>query len=576
MISFRDLLAPGLIAKVDETHGSVPLFSASQCHPSQSLMGRETSISGGSDKENVQTVIVSRTEATPLPKRKLAAPFMAKARRDQHFPTIHHEMTSTPLAVSPMHEPVFYTPAQSFLRMHGATSPSVYETTYRSLPKIEMLGLDFIQQCQDPSTLQEIVKVLSTVPGTPSLLRTAERRYTSLCTTAAVTNQTHALILPSSTCPTSGHVASVSPPQGSATHGQPQSDSSLYFSIDSEVDDCGEEQKENTNEQKSTPTGFHPQSIPKSDFFPRVLRLNESDIHAETKHDLSKPEYQLRRDLLDSSALSDASPLNRLQSEVERLTQQIKNLETNQWHMQQDFAEQIDSLEIDRRQMDQRLTTVQERVKDSVDSKHEILKKIEMVQTEQKRLNKVFHQQRLDRLRRNQELTVPQNPAHTHVQAPSADAVDPSHGNIKLSNKVPISQSSASVLKTPKSALKKVSVSSAGAAAVSTNKRVTLKTPLISSNEEEPEKIYTPKSPTLRGLYSPQASSIKRHSSTTSENNSANEASSSGGASCKEALILKRQIIQRSGGLKVLKEHYKRARSPRKAASPRLPLKALA
>jgi hypothetical protein len=416
-MSFRDFLAPELIAQIDKAQGPVPLFSPTQLPllekmqrsaPSSSHVRDEST---SSDKENRAPTAPTFQTAVPI-----IAP-MPQATRYQQLPLQSHRVKQPVL--SPIDEDTFFSPAQSSGSYNEQFTPNVIQATpYKTLPKLEMLRLDYIQQCSSQEILQEIVGVLQDDPRTPSLLRAAKSRMGELAsTTIGPLNLYERSMMATSEAPSSTAESS-----------------SLFFSVDSDSqiqDDKDEE--ESIAPQPLSPVRVRPHHISQA-YASRAAVVKK--VNTSKPKVMSKIEHQVVFSAVRNDSSSFIRKHNKLYAEIEHLTQQLKNMETSRWHEQQDFWEQMQELRLAKETTEREVYDLRKQVKATGQSRPELVKAVEQLTNEKKQLEDNFLKQQQAWVLRNQEQQTLQNKLHARIQVLSTmlQAVQSTEGILQHEN----------------------------------------------------------------------------------------------------------------------------------------------
>jgi hypothetical protein len=279
-------------------------------------------------------------------------------------PSMHGRPQHSPLASSDddSEEDLFWSPKTTLTSIHGTPTPKTVQspfsfitrcdsasrfgsvsTPYKTLPKIEMLSLDYINMCSSETDLKNIVNVLTSDHDYPYLLRKANERLQSV-REEEVRNSMYC------------------------------SPSTLVMSLS--LDDAAGD-----DEFDDSPTALEPfeypytfDEQPKAFFPPKVISKKAPHLPSPLRTFQSQSKQHQRE--------------TKLSQEVEQLTHKLKELETSRLSQQSSFLEKIDSLKQSKVQTEQSVYSLQQVVESSQGSAKELVETIERLEEKNERLQR--------------------------------------------------------------------------------------------------------------------------------------------------------------------------------------------
>jgi hypothetical protein len=272
-------------------------------------------------------------------------------------------------ALSAIDEDCFFSPRQTekSLMTYSPFSMASQASTssFRSLPKIEMLSVDYIQNCKTLKTIQHIIHVLMEEGTYPSLLRKAKQKMIRLGGTLPImdTKQqsaTSATATANST-PSRLLVTANSTPSRLLVMGRPAA--------------------------LSPSTGSH---------------LDMSVLSFDDLESVSLPHASIDAPSKQQPAMQHHEHAS-LIAEIERLTKQLKDMETTRWTDQQKFWDQLQTMDQEKSRTQDTIRLLRDQVSSSSLFREELSTNSVEMRVENQRLQQHLRQEQETRVQKNRE-----------------------------------------------------------------------------------------------------------------------------------------------------------------------------
>ncbi|GKY94108.1 hypothetical protein MPSEU_000377100 [Mayamaea pseudoterrestris] len=410
-VRFRDSLPQDLIDLIDAAQSPVPLFSPTQVLLRTYSKNTNTPVQYESKIDTPNNCDMSSREnfdpqfdssESDVTKTKLfhASPGLTTKRS-----SFTNSARAAPTVLSPINEDMFFSPAQTSRSLYELLTPNFIATPYKSLPKMEMISFNYIQQCMDSTTLHDIAHVLTKENRTPSLLRAVKSRLGELGATASESSNQGRQHQQSVAAVTTTQVQPART-QADALHYQPplinklpmQQNSSLLSPMDS----IEGRTNENDEDESLAPEPLAPDSIQ-----PEPLQNPQSTrTHAMDGKRLNDHASKVQQHGADAppvmTAITNPSQ-TALHAEIFILTQKLANVQDMLYREQRKYQEQLELLESSKRESEQTIHDLQAHIKQSHLAQQALASAMTQLRNEKAQLNELMLRKQQTWVLRNQE-----------------------------------------------------------------------------------------------------------------------------------------------------------------------------